>query len=91
MVLKIVPMAGSVLVNGEPQKRSEEILAEVSVTLTLSRLNGSAAAPGVRRVGWGDGSCCCIAALHGVSKCACCYLVVLGAASLAYSQLPLRC
>ncbi len=49
-VFKIVPMAGSILVNGEPQKRAEEILAEVSVTLTLSRLNGSAAAPGGRRL-----------------------------------------
>lgn len=46
VVLKIVPMEGSVLVNGEPQKRADEILAEVSVTLTLSRLNGAAAAPG---------------------------------------------
>ncbi|PRW60889.1 transducin beta 3 isoform A [Chlorella sorokiniana] len=45
VVLKIVPMEGSVLVNGEPQKRADEILAEVSVTLTLSRLNGAAAAP----------------------------------------------
>jgi hypothetical protein len=46
VVLKIVPMEGSCLVNGEPQKRADEILAEVSVTLTLSRLNGAAAAPG---------------------------------------------
>ena len=46
VVLKIVPMAGSILVNGEPQKRADEILAEVSVTLTLSRLNGAGAAPG---------------------------------------------
>lgn len=48
VVLKIVPMEGGVLVNGEPQKRADEILAEVSVTLTLSRLNGGAAAPGAR-------------------------------------------
>ncbi|KAL4423699.1 hypothetical protein ABPG75_001000 [Micractinium tetrahymenae] len=46
VVLKLVPMEGSTLVNGEPQKRADEILAEVSVTLTLSRLNGSAAEPG---------------------------------------------
>lgn len=46
VVLKIVPMEGSCLVNGEPQKRADEILAEVSVTLTLSGLNGAAAAPG---------------------------------------------
>ena len=38
VVLKIVPMEGSVLVNGEPQKRAEEILAEVAITLTLSGL-----------------------------------------------------
>lgn len=59
VVLKIVPMQGSVLVNGEPQKRADEILAEVSVTLTLSCLNGAAAAPGACRAaegGWlGDG------------------------------------
>lgn len=46
VVLKLVPMEGACLVNGEPQKRADEILAEVSVTLTLSRLNGSAAEPG---------------------------------------------
>lgn len=38
VVLKIVPMEGSVLVNGEPQKKADEILAEVSITLTLSNL-----------------------------------------------------
>lgn len=38
VVLKIVPMEGTVLVNGEPQKRAEEILAEVAITLTLSGL-----------------------------------------------------
>ncbi|KAL4446368.1 hypothetical protein ABPG77_003175 [Micractinium sp. CCAP 211/92] len=46
VVLKLVPMEGATLVNGEPQKRADEILAEVSVTLTLSRLNGAAAEPG---------------------------------------------
>lgn len=38
VVFKIVPMDGSLLVNGEVQKRSEEIYAEVSVALTLSEL-----------------------------------------------------
>lgn len=38
VVLKIVPMEGSVPVNGEPQKKADEILAEVAVTLTLSGL-----------------------------------------------------
>ena len=42
-------MEGDTLVNGEPQKRADEILAEVSVTLTLSRLNGSDAAPGANQ------------------------------------------
>lgn len=37
-VFKIVPLEGSLLVNGETQKRSEEILAEVAIALTLSRL-----------------------------------------------------
>lgn len=37
-VFKIVPLEGSLLVNGEVQKRSEEILAEVAIALTLSRL-----------------------------------------------------
>lgn len=39
MVLKIVPMEGSMLVNGEPQKRAHEILAEVAIALTLSQLH----------------------------------------------------
>ena len=38
VVFKIVPLEGAVLVNGEVQKRSEEILAEVAIALTLSRL-----------------------------------------------------
>ena len=33
-----MPLEGSLLVNGEVQKRSEEILAEVAIALTLSRL-----------------------------------------------------
>jgi hypothetical protein len=53
VVLKIVPMEGTVLVNSEPQKRADEILAEVSVTLTLSRLNGAAVAPGKGALGRG--------------------------------------
>ena len=38
VVFKIVPLEGALLVNGETQKRSEEILAEVAIALTLSRL-----------------------------------------------------
>lgn len=38
VVFKIVPLEGALLVNGEVQKRSEEILAEVAIALTLSRL-----------------------------------------------------
>ena len=38
VVLKIVPMDGATLVNGETQKRAEEIFAEVSVALTLNQL-----------------------------------------------------
>ena len=38
IVFKIVPMEGTVLVNGEAQKRADEILAEVAITLTLSKL-----------------------------------------------------
>ena len=33
-----MPLEGSLLVNGETQKRSEEILAEVAIALTLSKL-----------------------------------------------------
>lgn len=40
-VLKIVPMECDTLVNGEPQKRADEILAEVLVTMTLSDLRNS--------------------------------------------------
>jgi serine/threonine-protein kinase haspin len=38
VVLKIVPMEGAALVNGEPQKRAAEILAEVEIAGALSRL-----------------------------------------------------
>ena len=38
IVFKIVPMEGSTLVNGEQQKRADEILAEVAITLSLSKL-----------------------------------------------------
>lgn len=38
VVFKIVPLEGSTLVNGEPQKKAEEILAEAAITLTLSGL-----------------------------------------------------
>lgn len=58
-MLKLVPMEGATLVNGEPQKRADEILAEVSVTLTLSRLNGAAAEPGegLQSAGSGGSGC----------------------------------
>jgi serine/threonine-protein kinase haspin len=38
VVFKIVPMEGSTLVNGEGQKKAEEILAEAAITLTLNGL-----------------------------------------------------
>lgn len=38
IVFKIVPMEGKTLVNGEQQKKADEILAEVAITLTLSGL-----------------------------------------------------
>ena len=38
-VFKIVPMEGTLLVNGEPQKSAAEILAEVAIALTLSQLH----------------------------------------------------
>ena len=40
MVFKIVPMEGSTLVNGEPQKRAAEMLAEVEIALALSAVRG---------------------------------------------------
>ncbi|KAL0051746.1 hypothetical protein WJX82_001400 [Trebouxia sp. C0006] len=45
VVFKIVPLEGDLLVNGETQKRSEEILAEVAIALTLSRLRESTSGP----------------------------------------------
>ena len=44
-VFKIVPMEGTLLVNGEPQKSAAEILAEVAIALTLSQLHPD---PGAR-------------------------------------------
>ena len=44
-MLKIVPMEGDTPVNGEPQKRAAEILAEAAVSLTLSQLHPE---PGAR-------------------------------------------
>lgn len=40
MVFKIVPLEGELIVNGETQKRSEEIIAEANISLTLSNLRG---------------------------------------------------
>lgn len=58
-VFKIVPLEGSLLVNGEVQKRSEEILAEVAIALTLSRLREPAGdSPWWKNMGgwgWGGG------------------------------------
>lgn len=41
VVFKIVPMEGSTLVNGEGQKKAEEILAEAAITLTLNGLRSA--------------------------------------------------
>ncbi len=38
VVFKIVPMEGDLVVNGEQQKKAEDILAEVAIALTLSQL-----------------------------------------------------
>ena len=64
------------LVNGEPQKRADEILAEVAITLTLSRLNGSAVEPGACGV-CGDG--------EGRWKGLCVLVVLLGCTVLRLS------
>jgi hypothetical protein len=40
-VFKIVPMEGTLAVNGEQQKLAGEILAETEITLILSQLRGS--------------------------------------------------
>ena len=40
-MLKIVPMEGEMLVNGEPQKRAGEVAAEVAIALALSDLRGA--------------------------------------------------
>lgn len=42
VVLKIVPMGGDVLVNGERQKGAKEMLAEAAIALRLSALRGHA-------------------------------------------------
>ena len=44
-MLKIVPMEGDALVNGEPQKRAGEIAAEVAIALALSDLREAGARP----------------------------------------------
>lgn len=49
-VFKIVPLEGSLLVNGEVQKRAEEILAEVAIALTLSRLREPSGDPAIARL-----------------------------------------
>lgn len=41
VVIKIVPFDGETPVNGEVQKRSAEITAEIAVSLTLSQLRGT--------------------------------------------------
>ena len=38
IVFKIVPMEGTTLINGEAQKKAEEVLGEAAVTLELSKL-----------------------------------------------------
>lgn len=38
IVLKIIPIEGDLLVNGEPQKKFEAILSEVVITMELSQL-----------------------------------------------------
>ena len=40
-MLKIVPMEGDMLVNGEPQKPAGEVAAEVAIALALSDLRGA--------------------------------------------------
>ena len=45
IVFKIVPLDGATLVNGEVQKRADEILAEVAISLTLSQLRGRPGEP----------------------------------------------
>ncbi|KAK9822448.1 hypothetical protein WJX81_001130 [Elliptochloris bilobata] len=45
VVLKIVPMEGEALVNGEPQKPAGEVAAEVAIALALSDLRGLGACP----------------------------------------------
>lgn len=44
VVFKIVPMEGTDLITGEPQKSAEEILGEAAVTMTLSKLRYDGAA-----------------------------------------------
>lgn len=41
IVFKIVPMEGTTLINGEAQKKAEEVLGEAAVTLELSKLRSS--------------------------------------------------
>jgi hypothetical protein len=45
-VFKIVPIEGSVAVNGAPQKQAGEMAAEALISLTLSRLRDPGAAHG---------------------------------------------
>ena len=45
VVLKIVPMEGDLLVNGEPQKGARDMLAEAVIALQLSALRAQAQQP----------------------------------------------
>ena len=50
VVFKIVPLEGDLIVNGETQKRSEEISAEAAISFTLSNLRGNTGlTPSTRR------------------------------------------
>ena len=45
VVFKIVPLEGDLIVNGEPQKRSEDIAAEAAIASTLSGLRSNPGKP----------------------------------------------
>ena len=45
LVFKIVPLEGDLIVNGETQKRSEEISAEAAISFTLSNLRCNTGLP----------------------------------------------
>ena len=67
LVLKVVPIDGEVLVNGEKQKTSEELYAEVVIHNCLKRLRCDGSM--IQEEGCGENFCDSFIETHGISVC----------------------